>query len=255
MRERLTCTGCGAAMQYGGKKPAAAPLCLECRRKQPGYHGIYASPAVLRAIVCEICGKTAPATTNRDSGSQRQKTCGSRECRKEVERRRKRRWTTSSHVMDARTPSCRIWVKDCTECGKLYVARRETSMCCGDECRRKYRNRASCEGIMRRYYADPEFRDLVISKAQNRRASLLGQEGITSPAALIAYLMDRDHGRCGKCHKPIKAKTGPRRPSIGHIIPLARGGEHVLENVQAEHLDCNLRAGANDDGGQILLVG
>lgn len=199
-----------------------------------------------------ICGNTA-STVWRD-----QKTCSS-DCRRKLKRQRanerNRRYTASDGFMDARTPNRRIWVVNCAECGKLFVARAANQLRCGIECHRVAHSRVVSEAIMRRYRQDPAFRDLVISKAQNRRASRLGHEGITTPAALIAYLMDRDHGRCGKCHQPIKAKTGPRRPSIGHIIPLARGGEHVLENVQAEHLDCNLRAGARDHGGQGLLVG
>lgn len=148
-----------------------------------------------------------------------------------------------------------IWVRDCTECGKLFVARAANQVRCSDRCRRKHGSRTTSEAIMRRYYKDPEFRDLVISKAQNRRASKLGNDRITSPATLIAYLMERDRGRCGKCRKPIRAKKGPRRPSIGHIVPLARGGKHELANLQAEHLDCNLSAGAGGGGEQLLLVG
>jgi 5-methylcytosine-specific restriction endonuclease McrA len=107
---------------------------------------------------------------------------------------------------------------------------------------------------MRRYYSDPEFRDLVLSESHNRHAARLGLATIKSPASLISYLMERDHRRCGICGEPIRAKTGPRRPSIDHIIPKSRGGEHELANLQAAHYVCNLSKG-NRGGGQVLLFG
>lgn len=235
-------------------------MCLECRRARPGYHGRLAARVELRVIICEICGAAAPATTNRDSGSKRQKTCLSDECRKQAARRRIERYRATERGMQVRAfapdrASCQIWHVDCAECGQLFVARRPKQVTCSSKCRRKYHNRFVTEAIKRRYREDPEFRDLVISKAQNRRADRLGAGTITSPATLVAYLVKRDHGRCGKCHKPIRARKGPRRPSIGHIIPLALGGTHELANLQAEHLDCNLSAGARGGGEQLLLVG
>lgn len=108
---------------------------------------------------------------------------------------------------------------------------------------------------MRRYYSDPEFRAECASKSRQRRADKLGAPGkITSPAALVEYLVARDHGRCGICRKPVRARKGPMRPSIDHIIPLTRDGEHTLENVQLAHFRCNLSKG-NRGGGQVLLVG
>lgn len=86
---------------------------------------------------------------------------------------------------------------------------------------------------------------------QNARA----RPGLPRRRDLVAYLMKRDHGRCGKCREPIRAKKGPRGPSIGHIIPVSLGGEHALENLQPEHLDCNQRAGNRGGGEQLLLIG
>ena len=100
---------------------------------------------------------------------------------------------------------------------------------------------------MRRYYRDAAFRDRVISQAQNRRVDKLGLEGITRPAQLVGYLLDRDEGVCGLCGELVEDDTGLEGPSIGHIVPLARGGAHALTNIRLEHLRCNLRKGSKLD--------
>ena len=247
-RPRLTrpephpCPICGEVYQPRWRSPSKGgrwtEVCSqECGSRLAAQRRSAASPVPVRA--CARCGQSFA------SRDKRQRFCG-RECR-DAQQRLDRTVTW---------PSRRIWVVDCVECGRVFVGRSSRAKCCSDECRRKYGSRYTSEAIMRRYREDPGFRDLVISRAQNRRASALGLKGITNPATLISYLMERDHRRCGKCHKPIRAKKGPRRPSIGHIIPLARGGKHELANLQPEHLDCNLSAGADGGGGeQLLLVG
>ncbi len=35
----------------------------------------------------------------------------------------------------------------------------------------------------------------------------------------------------------------PDSLSLDHVMPLARGGEHAIDNVQAAHLRCNVRKG------------
>lgn len=275
------CRSCGKPCQLGGKSSRPDPMCIECFRAQAG-RDPRGRPRIPRPgpAPCPVCGETyqpryrkpgrggnwteacsqecgwrlaaqrrasEPPSRNCDLCGQefstrdrRQRYCGKR-CRDEQQRLdRTVAW-----------PARRIWHVTCAECGRLFIGRRSGLEACGDaECRRKHNLRK----IKRRYREDPEFRDRVISKAHNRHARKLGIGNITSPAALINYLMQRDHGRCGICRKPIRAKAGPRRPSIDHIIPLSRGGEHALENLQAAHYDCNLSKG-NRGGGQVLLVG
>lgn len=45
----------------------------------------------------------------------------------------------------------------------------------------------------------------------------------------------RDGGRCQYCHAPAE--------SIDHVLPRAKGGEHVWENVVAACRHCNMRKG------------
>jgi hypothetical protein len=105
---------------------------------------------------------------------------------------------------------------------------------------------------MARYRADPAFRALVISKAQNRRVSKLGLDGITQPANLLAWLYARDNGICGICSEDVTELEGPMRPSIDHIIPLSKGGLHVVANLWLAHYRCNLEKHAQMPDGEVV---
>jgi 5-methylcytosine-specific restriction endonuclease McrA len=144
----------------------------------------------------------------------------------------------------------------CPECGKLFASRDRKT--CGRRCARLRSNRQTSDYIMARYNSDPAFRDRMLAQAHLRRADMLGVTGndeIRTRRDLVAYLTARDHNRCGICRKPIRAKKGPMRPSIDHIIPLARGGTHELANLQAAHYRCNLSKNDRGGGEQLLLVG
>jgi hypothetical protein len=160
-------------------------------------------------------------------------------------------------------PACQVWHVTCAECDVLFIARHGNQVICSGECRRKRNSRITSEGIMARYYADPEFRDLVISQAHNRNVGKLGLPGITQPTHLVAFLLDRDGGICQLCQEPVTELDGPWKPSIDHIIPLSRCEElgvpedkrHVIENLWLAHFRCNL-AKNNDlpDPGVIEIV-
>lgn len=40
---------------------------------------------------------------------------------------------------------------------------------------------------------------------------------------------------CGICHLPVDEAD----KSLDHIMPIAKGGPHILENLQVAHLSCN----------------
>jgi HNH endonuclease len=141
-----------------------------------------------------------------------------------------------------RARSCAIFPRDCDTCGKPFIGRSSRAMTCGFGGCKAVRLR---QAIALRYHADPEFHARVLSAVHNRRADRLGVGRISSPRDLIGYLTERDRGICGICHDPVTDATGPMRPSPDHVIPLARGGGHSLENLQLSHLDCNLRKGAS----------
>lgn len=64
---------------------------------------------------------------------------------------------------------------------------------------------------------------------------------------LPTVVFERDGWMCKLCDGPLdrdQRAPHPLSPSIDHIVPLAVGGSHLYENVQAAHLGCNVRKGA-----------
>jgi 5-methylcytosine-specific restriction endonuclease McrA len=59
-------------------------------------------------------------------------------------------------------------------------------------------------------------------------------------------IIERDRGICQICGEPVDFSLPPYDPmsrSFDHIIPLAKGGPHSMDNVQLAHLNCNVRKG------------
>jgi 5-methylcytosine-specific restriction endonuclease McrA len=78
-------------------------------------------------------------------------------------------------------------------------------------------------------------------------------------------IFERDGWRCQICGKKVlkglyKIKGTKRyhnAPSIDHIIPISRGGQHTKSNVQCACYLCNCKKGnrVSDGGDQLLLFG
>lgn len=55
-------------------------------------------------------------------------------------------------------------------------------------------------------------------------------------------VFERDAWTCGVCSIPVDADVDALHPdsaTVDHIVPLSRGGDHSLVNVQCAHLRCN----------------
>jgi 5-methylcytosine-specific restriction endonuclease McrA len=68
---------------------------------------------------------------------------------------------------------------------------------------------------------------------------------------------ERDSWICHLClrkvpQRPGKAKS-PKGATVDHLIPLARGGEHIWENVGLAHRDCNMSRNVGGNA-QLKLV-
>lgn len=71
------------------------------------------------------------------------------------------------------------------------------------------------------------------------------------------YVFERDNWICGICGRKINKRLkhpNPLSPSVDHIIPLTKGGNDSLINVQAAHLRCNLGK-HNKNNSQLRLIG
>lgn len=65
----------------------------------------------------------------------------------------------------------------------------------------------------------------------------------------------RDSWRCQICgYKVVKKWPSLRHATLDHIVPMSRGGEHVVENLQTACLSCNSKKGAGAANDQLRLA-
>lgn len=66
----------------------------------------------------------------------------------------------------------------------------------------------------------------------------------------IEKLFERDKAICQLCFKPVPADVNynhPLAPTIDHIIPVSKGGEHSYANCQLAHRKCNTHKNARTE--------
>lgn len=91
-----------------------------------------------------------------------------------------------------------------------------------------------------------------------RRTRKAKRRGVMRVAYEPRTVFERDGWRCGLCGKPVCRSAQvphPLAPTIDHIVPVARGGHDVPENVQCAHFECNWRKGDRGGNEQLLLLG
>ena len=220
---------------------------------------------------CEACGT---AFTGRKERRACSRSCGYALRRTEPQQRKcehcaqpfavtwpKQRFCSKSCTMWERNlgrPSklaSSVRFPDCVSCGKVFCTRNAKANACSRECRRK----RVAEWTRNKYATNAEYRERSLAEAHARRAAKLGRG---NKVVLLGYLIERDGGQCRipNClfpHRKVGAvgSKGPLRPSIDHIIPLSKGGEHALHNVQLAHAKCNLSKNNRGSGDQLALVG
>lgn len=93
-----------------------------------------------------------------------------------------------------------------------------------------------------------------MARKHARRAGLPRRAGDLVSRLEVA---DRSGWRCGLCGKTIRRTLeypDPRCLSVDHVVPLSEGGTSDLANLQAAHLVCNLRKGAQPRGEQLRML-
>ncbi|MFI1485774.1 HNH endonuclease [Streptomyces sp. NPDC020747] len=140
-----------------------------------------------------------------------------------------------------------------------------TAHCGKVECKRRF-NAARSRETMRRVRAGESgerYRDYD-RKSQRRRLETVGHWRVVYPerasrvdalrrmrvqAATVEDfaprdVYERDGWVCQLCLlgiDPAVAWPDSMSPSVDHVVPLAKGGEHSMANAQAAHLGCNSR--------------
>lgn len=157
---------------------------------------------------------------------------------------------------------------ECIRCSVAFESRHKVSRFCSQNCGNKWRdehNEARCsadgcdrgvqaKGICSMHYKralrsvgklpNEPWDERRKANSQKRRAQKLNL-----PAETIRPhdVYERDEWTCGLCRLPADRTLvypDPSSASLDHILPLSKGGHHVLENVQLGHLSCNVRKGA-----------
>lgn len=232
-RHRLAISCSTACYQWARKRPGQprpSRICLACGRSLAGRHpnarvcdrncGHWAKrhPGVMkpRNRTCVGCG------ANIDHFLLTAITCGNA-CM---------RWHQNHPGGELRQP-----VSTCEGCGaSLDRTKRADARHCDRKCIEKAGSKREAE----------TFRD----RAKRRRALIKGASPVGRVRALD--ILDRDGWRCQiqACLLPINPLLkwpDPMSKSIDHIVPVARGGAHTMENLRAAHLGCNSRKGAKID--------
>ena len=110
----------------------------------------------------------------------------------------------------------------CKECGCYYSGKK--SGFCSEKCKRRYLNRAHDKRINRASRID---RTITLEKLYKRDGG-------------VCWLCG---GKCDYADYSIDDKNhfivGPNYPSVDHVQPLSKGGNHVWDNVKLAHHYCN----------------
>lgn len=104
----------------------------------------------------------------------------------------------------------------CKGCGAMFASRLPDQEFCSREC-----------GPMPKDYA---------KRLRKQAASV-------SPTLRRQEVFERDNWVCHICGGKIDPDSPDRldRPSLDHIVPIAGGGTHTMDNVRAAHLRCNIQ--------------
>lgn len=125
--------------------------------------------------------------------------------------------------------------KTCKECGSTFHNVSKTALYCSDRCKRRRQNRKKAS------FTSDNFRHYYHVKYGGRYRDHY------DPSITLKKLYERDGGVCQICGEPCDWDDrewgchGPTYPSLDHIVPRAKGGDHKWENVQLAHCICNSR--------------
>lgn len=154
--------------------------------------------------------------------------------------------------------------RSCLQCG-VPLGKRGGKYC-SKKCTSRYnrgtpdkRNCLSCGSSFpswkQQAYCSDLCRRLALRQLDHRRRAIT--RGAAAERFSCIEIFERDNWKCQLCGKKTKRsapKHDPLKPTIDHIVPIARGGAHTRINVQCAHFRCNVRKQASK-GGQLRLFG
>lgn len=141
---------------------------------------------------------------------------------------------------------------NCAQCGEAFKSKRRSAArggvwikCCSKSCNVRLQR---AEGRPNIVYAER-----LTDEERKRREFIRGEEARRKRRARLlevprdpyttASIAERDECICGLCGGLVDLTLqwpAPQSASVDHILPLSRGGDDTLKNVQLAHLACNL---------------
>lgn len=155
--------------------------------------------------------------------------CREAELRREAEKRKAMR----AEAEELRKAANLQVDRTCRECGATFHSEYENAAYCSPECRRKHVNRATAARHKRNGHAGTHRK-----RARNYGCAY-------DPSVTLTRLIERDGLTCYICGKQCDpndlswGSSGPNKPTLDHVVPLAKGGGHVWGNVKVCCGECN----------------
>lgn len=218
------CLNCGEPITKKSHNKNKRKYCSrECWREHKGL-----KKTEYKITVCDHCGKTFKETRDRPNiYCSRKCSMKARQMReayyKEHEDERKKKLQEElRELLDNAEDILHLikYERRCKICGRLFVAKSKTNICCSSICSTRNENRMKDNRIYKN--GKP---DMTIN---------------------LTRLFIRDKGVCQICGKDIDFDCDPNSgeyPSVDHIIPLSKGGLHSWDNVQLACRRCNWEKG------------
>lgn len=110
-------------------------------------------------------------------------------------------------------------------------------------------NAVYAKGVCRKHYDVLRKSSDTYRAAHTQRRTLrrMRVKGVRVDRVYRRVVWERDKGRCGICGGMVdftKVSPDPMAPSLDHIVPISKGGEHSYTNIQLAHLGCNMSKGS-----------
>lgn len=138
----------------------------------------------------------------------------------------------------------------CKVCGKEYTLR-EYMESTGS---RYYRDSGYCSADCRDAYNKERVKIRHKGRRDSHRHRAVKNGCAYDSSVTLAKLIKRDGLRCALCGEMCDLNdhswseySGPKYPSIDHIVPMSKGGGHVWSNVQIAHIICNSEKGDRNE--------
>lgn len=240
------CSVCGK-LRWPGEHGEPV-TCLDCKRARKAERK--AEEAATRAAAKEVRHPLRPC--QECGGPYRSRHLAQRFC-----------GATCARLNKTLPRSCRIELHACRMCDKVLTQPRRVF--CGEQCRlesERLRFRATftskaqptrlpCSDCGEQWETSTRNNGGVCLRCQRRRfrreygstdRQRARSRGVRYEPIKRSTVYERDNWTCQLCGDPIEREARAPHPmsaSLDHIIPLARGGDHVYANVQCAHFLCN----------------